>query len=97
MLSVGREPNISDRPIACLACAWEGTGAELATGLLPTGQGALYVYAYRCPACHSFNLNHKGKLLPFRELSPAREERQTPPSPASEHTRLSQRKGKFRR
>lgn len=94
MLSVGRELNISDKPLACLTCTWEGDGAELSTGLVPANDGGLQVYAYRCPVCNSFNVNRKGKLLPFRKLSPTHEESQETSTSILNHTMPSQCKGK---
>jgi hypothetical protein len=97
MLSVGRELNISDKPFACLVCTWEGDGAKLSTGLAPANDGVLQVYAYRCPRCNSFQVNHKGKLLPFREPSPTHEESQKATSANSDQTMPSQCKGKILR
>ena len=97
MLSVGRELNIHNQSIICLLCNWEGAGAELSTGLVPVNGRTFSIYAYRCPACGSFNLNHRGKLLEFRLHSSKREANQeTTPSTATP-TRLSQRKGNIPR
>jgi|GEM_PF-3169928 len=73
MLSVGREIRIETRKFVCRECAWEGVGSELSTGLVRITQSAIYVYAYRCPSCRSFDMTAKGKLLAFR------------PPPASAH------------
>jgi hypothetical protein len=69
MLSVGREIGIETKKLVCRECAWEGRGSELSTGLIRINQSAIYVYAYRCPGCGSFDMAAKGKLLAFR--SPA--------------------------
>jgi hypothetical protein len=69
MLSVGREIGIHTKSFVCRECTWEGRGPELATGLVRISQTAIYVYAYRCPGCASFDITAKGKLLAFR--SPA--------------------------
>jgi len=66
MLSVGREINIETRNLLCRKCAWQGRGAELSTGLVRVIHSDIYVYAYRCPECESFDLASKGKLLAFR-------------------------------
>lgn len=66
MLSVGREINIESKHLLCRKCAWQGRGAELSTGLVRVIHTDIYVYAYRCPQCESFDLASKGKLLPFR-------------------------------
>lgn len=66
MLSVGREIDINDKSILCSDCAWEGTGMELSCGLMRVSRQACFLYAYRCPACLSFNIMRKGKLLKFR-------------------------------
>ena len=75
MLSVGREIKIQTKKFVCRECTWEGRGPELATGLIRISQSAIYVYAYRCPACGSFDMAAKGKLLEFRahDVSIARE------------------------
>jgi predicted RNA-binding Zn-ribbon protein involved in translation (DUF1610 family) len=72
MLSVGRELNINEKAVSCRACAWEGAGVELSTGLVPVVSTAIYVYSYRCPACGSFNITRKAKLLQFRSPFAAR-------------------------
>ena len=72
MLSVGRELNINEKAVSCRACAWEGAGVELSTGLVPVVSTAIYVYSYRCPACGSFNITRKAKLLQFRSPFTAR-------------------------
>ena len=66
MLSVGREINIETRNLLCQKCAWQGRGAELSTGLVRVSHSDIYVYAYRCPECSSFDLASKAKLLAFR-------------------------------
>ncbi len=66
MLSVGREINIESKNLLCRKCAWQGHGAELSTGLVRLRHSDIYVYAYRCPVCESFDLASKGKLLEFR-------------------------------
>jgi hypothetical protein len=66
MLSVGREINIESKNLLCRKCAWQGCGAELSTGLVRVNHTDIYVYAYRCPECESFDLASKGKLLAFR-------------------------------
>jgi len=66
MLSVGREINIETKTLLCRKCAWQGRGAELSTGLIRVRHSDIYVYAYRCPVCESFDLASKGKLLAFK-------------------------------
>jgi len=66
MLSVGREINIESSNLLCRKCAWQGRGAELSTGLVRVNHTDIYLYAYRCPQCESFDLASKGKLLAFR-------------------------------
>jgi len=66
MLSVGREINIESKNLLCRKCAWQGRGAELSTGLVRVSRSDIFVYAYRCPQCESFDLASKGKLLAFR-------------------------------
>jgi hypothetical protein len=66
MLSVGREIGIHTKRFVCRKCAWEGRGSELSTGLIRISQSAIYVYAYRCRGCGSFDMTAKGKLLAFR-------------------------------
>jgi hypothetical protein len=66
MLSVAREINISEKDVVCRRCAWEGAGCRLSTGLIRITQAVAYLYAYRCPACGSFDVTRKGKLLEFR-------------------------------
>lgn len=70
MLSVGRELSIAQSGIVCRACVWEGEGFELATGFLRVRPTALYVYAYCCPACGSFKVDRKGKVLQFPRTRP---------------------------
>jgi hypothetical protein len=66
MLSVGREINIKSNNLLCRKCAWQGRGVELPTGLVRLNQTEIYLYAYRCPECGSFDLASKGKVLAFR-------------------------------
>lgn len=66
MLSVGRELYIQDWPVICLDCGWEGAGAQLSTGLLKPAAATVYLYAYCCSACDSFNVRRQAKLLSFR-------------------------------
>jgi len=66
MLSVGREINIESKNLLCRKCAWQGRGAELSAGLVRVKHSDIYLYAYRCPQCESFDLASKGKLLAFR-------------------------------
>ena len=66
MLSVGRETRIETKKFVCRECAWEGRGPELSTGLIRISHSHIYLYAYRCPACESFDMTAKGKLLSFR-------------------------------
>ena len=65
MLSVGREINIETTNLFCYECAWQGSGVEIPTGLIRINQTQIYLYAYRCPECGSFDLLSKGKLLAF--------------------------------
>jgi hypothetical protein len=69
MLSVGREINIENKDLLCRNCAWQGRAAELSTGLLRVNHTDIYLYAYRCPECESFDLASKGKVLVFRSRS----------------------------
>jgi hypothetical protein len=69
MLSVGREINIENQNLLCRDCAWQGRSAELSTGLVRVNHTDIYLYAYRCPECQSFDLASKGKLLAFRSRS----------------------------
>ena len=71
MLSVGREINIESKNLLCRKCAWQGRGAELSTGLVRVSHSDIYLYAYRCPMCESFDLASKGKLLAFRRVTSA--------------------------
>ena len=71
MLSVGREIHIENKNLLCRKCAWQGCGAELSTGLVRVSQSDIYLYAYRCPECESFDLSSKGKLLAFRSRVPS--------------------------
>lgn len=66
MLSVGREIKIETRNLLCRKCDWQGCGVELPTGLVRINQTHIYLYAYRCPECGSFDLAAKGKVLAFR-------------------------------
>jgi len=66
MLSVGREIYIREEQVQCRRCSWEGTGDQLATGLLAISYRKLFLYAYRCPECGSFDTTRKGKVLEFR-------------------------------
>src|SRR2546422_11741714 len=66
MLPVGREINLRKKDVVCVVCAWQGVGEDLSTGLLRVNLGDMYVYAYRCPECASFQVASKGKLLAFR-------------------------------
>jgi hypothetical protein len=66
MLPVGREINIQTKKLVCRVCAWEGRGAELSSGLIRISHTDIYLYAYRCPECGSFDVASKGKLLAFR-------------------------------
>lgn len=93
MLSVGRELNISQRAVSCRACAWDGEGADLTTGLVPVACTGIFVYSYRCPACGSFNINRNGKLLQFRSPFAALEDIGEPVRPISGHTILRKREG----
>jgi len=65
MLSVGREINIKSKNLLCRKCVWQGCGSELSTGLVNISHSDIYVYAYRCPECGSFDVVSKGKLLAF--------------------------------
>ena len=85
MLSVGRELNIKNKRVACQSCSWEGAGAELLTGLIQVTSSPIYLYAYRCPECDSFELARKGKLLQFQfRTAVAQEVEEAEPS-KSEH------------
>jgi hypothetical protein len=66
MLSVGRELKIHDKVVICRSCSWRGVGAELSAGLIQVTSTPMFFYAYRCPACLSFDIARRGKLLPFR-------------------------------
>ncbi|HTG15290.1 MAG TPA: hypothetical protein VK747_08480 [Blastocatellia bacterium] len=66
MLPVGREVNIQTKNLICRECAWEGRAAELSSGLIRITYTDIYLYAYRCPECGSFDLASKGKLLSFK-------------------------------
>jgi predicted RNA-binding Zn-ribbon protein involved in translation (DUF1610 family) len=97
MLSVGRELNINQKAVSCRACAWEGEGVDLSTGLLPVVSLAIYVYSYRCPSCGSFNITRKAKLLQFRLPFAASHDNQEPGCSTSAHTDLDTKEGKTRR
>ncbi|MEK6406733.1 MAG: hypothetical protein AABN34_07205 [Acidobacteriota bacterium] len=71
MLSVGREINIETKNLLCRKCAWQGRGVELPAGLVRINQTEIYLYAYRCPECGSFDLASKGKVLAFRPRIPS--------------------------
>ena len=66
MLPVGREVNIQTKNLICRECDWEGRGSELSSGLIRITYTDIYLYAYRCPECRSFDVASKGKLLSFR-------------------------------
>ncbi|MEW6131340.1 MAG: hypothetical protein AB1757_30205 [Acidobacteriota bacterium] len=66
MLSVGRELYLEGKVIFCSECFWDGNAILLQTGLAPINNSSIRIYAYRCPACGSFHLKIKGKLLNFR-------------------------------
>ena len=66
MLSVGREIFIKEQQVHCRSCSWEGTGNQLATGLIAISYQEIFLYAYRCPECSSFDTARKGRLLEFR-------------------------------
>jgi predicted Rdx family selenoprotein len=65
MLSVGREINIETKTLLCRKCDWQGRGVELSTGLVRISHSDIYIYAFRCPECGSFDVVSKGKLLAF--------------------------------
>lgn len=91
MLSVGRELNINEKAVSCRACGWEGEGVDLSTGLVPVVATAIYVYSYRCPACGSFNITRKAKLLQFRLPFAASAENRERGCSASANTRVDKR------
>jgi hypothetical protein len=97
MLSVGRELDINEKAVSCRACAWEGDGADLSTGLVPVISAAIYVYAYRCPACRSFNITRKAKLLQFRSPFAASHQNDEQGLSTLAHTRFGMVEGKTRR
>ena len=70
MLSVGREISIETKNLLCGKCAWQGCGHDLPTGLVRISQTDIYLYAYQCPECRSFDLLSKGKVLAFRPSIP---------------------------
>lgn len=65
MLSVGREINIAAKRFHCRECLWDGPGPELSTGLVRISHCDIYLCAYRCPGCGSYDVTLKGKLLKF--------------------------------
>jgi len=69
MLLVGRDINIDTKPILCRQCDWEGRARNLTTGLLRVTRSDIFLYAYRCPECASFDVCARGKLLEFRSRS----------------------------
>ena len=69
MLSVGREINIKRKRLMCRKCSWQGIGSELPTGLIRIGGSDIYLYAYCCPRCDSFEVTARGKILAFRGSS----------------------------
>ena len=73
MLSVGREIYISEQQVLCRSCLWEGTGSQLATGLMQTQNPEIFLYAYRCPECGCFDTARKGRLLEFRSRHAAQQ------------------------
>ena len=93
MLSVGRELNINQKAVSCRACAWEGEGVDLSTGLALVVFTTIYVYSYRCPACGSFNIARRGKLLQFRLPFATAQANQEPGRSTSRHTKLQKREG----
>jgi hypothetical protein len=66
MLSVGRALNLEEKVILCRKCLWEGSYTLLKTGFVPISGSKIRLYAYCCPACGSFTLGLKGKLLNFK-------------------------------
>jgi len=66
MLSVGREINIETKTLLCRKCDWQGRSVQLSTGLVKISRSEIFMYAYRCPECGSFDVVSKGKLLAFR-------------------------------
>ena len=97
MLSVGREINIPAKRFLCRECVWEGLGPGLSTGLVRITHSDIYVYAYRCPECGSYDVAMKGKLLAFASrfrsaaIEPVRESanEETPPHVRVEKTNRS--------
>ena len=87
MLSVGREINIGRDGVVCRECAWEGVGSSLSTALARIA-AAIYLYAYRCPDCGSFDLTRKGRVLEFRLQSAA--DRESDPATSSATQNASQ-------
>lgn len=71
MLSVGREINLETKTLLCQNCSWQGKGVELPTGLVRINQTEIYLYAYRCPDCGSFDILSKGKVLAFAPRNPS--------------------------
>ena len=66
MLLVGRDINIDKKHLLCRKCDWEGSAKNLITGLLRVTRSDIFLYAYRCPECGSFDVRARGKLLEFR-------------------------------
>jgi hypothetical protein len=65
MLLVGREIKIGRRDVVCRDCNWEGIGNNLLVGLIRIDSASIYLVAYHCPKCSSFDVAYKGKLLKF--------------------------------
>jgi predicted RNA-binding Zn-ribbon protein involved in translation (DUF1610 family) len=93
MLSVGRELNINQKAVSCQACSWEGEGAHLSTGLVPVVSTAIHVYSYRCPACGSFNIARKAKLLQFSSRFDPTQEDQESGRSTTRFPKLERREG----
>jgi len=74
MLSVGRETDIREKDVVCLACSWEGIGSKLSTGLVRIENSRMFLFAYCCPTCGSFELSRKGKLLAFGPHNPMKQQ-----------------------
>jgi hypothetical protein len=87
MLSVGREINIQTKETICRACLWEGQGTDLLAGLVRIADTPIYLCAYRCRSCASFDITCKGKLLEFRSLDP--NERKRPNKDSAEDSLAS--------
>ena len=93
MLSVGREIGIAGGEAYCRECGWEGIGSQLATGLASLVGGAVFLYAYRCPRCHAFEVSRKGKLLPFRPRGEGTHRTETDRADVGTRNRFSSGKG----